>query len=261
MGASKAGRRATWVFLCALVGLSCETALGIDEKGWLERCQHNSDCRSGLVCAATPSYEPVFFCAAECQADFDCEARYGIAAFCYLDMGVCGRNCLTDEECPGDALCRQDWACTVPPEDYYDAVCGNTIQEGWEQCDHEDLAGATCADLNSAGTGLSCNADCTYNRSTCISCGDGVRTFGEDCDCGTNANFLPDYCTDINGGPDANCSTDCLSIPYCGDGFPSYDEECDCGMSPDFMPTGCPDINGGPNANCDENCLDISLPD
>lgn len=43
-------------------------------------------------------------------------------------------------------------------------------------------------------------------------CGNGRVGTGEQCDCGTDPNNLPPGCTDVNGGPDANCSTSCVRV-------------------------------------------------
>ena len=52
-------------------------------------------------------------------------------------------------------------------------VCGNNIKEPGEQCDGTDLGGATCQSLGYQGGTLSCNSDCTFNTSGCITGGGG----------------------------------------------------------------------------------------
>lgn len=47
--------------------------------------------------------------------------------------------------------------------------CGNGVAEGTEQCDGSDLAGATCVSRGFTGGTLSCNANCTFNTSSCTS--------------------------------------------------------------------------------------------
>ena len=152
------------------------------------------------------------------------------------------------------------WGCggceVVPDTPDKHRVCGNGVAEGDEECDLTDLRSNICADLVTGSSGtLSCTAYCRFDTSGCRMCGDGVRNFGEGCDCGTDPLWLPHDCTDINGGPNANCDTHCQKLAYCGDGVVDTGEECDCGENPMNLPVGCDDINGGPNANCGSDCM------
>jgi hypothetical protein len=47
------------------------------------------------------------------------------------------------------------------------SVCGNNKKETGEQCDGNDLGGATCQSLGYSGGTLSCRPDCTFNTSGC----------------------------------------------------------------------------------------------
>jgi len=60
-------------------------------------------------------------------------------------------------------------------------------------------------------------------------CGDGVLSFGEECDDG------------VNDGGYAECGTGCLLGPYCGDGItqPEFGEDCDVGPGGDATCRGC----------------------
>jgi cysteine-rich repeat protein len=73
-------------------------------------------------------------------------------------------------------------------------VCGNAVIEMHEDCEADDLAGATCESLGYSGTGLTCTDDCLFDASTCSICGDGVIEGDEQCD---DANLvLWDGCND-----------------------------------------------------------------
>ncbi len=58
------------------------------------------------------------------------------------------------------------------------SVCGNNIKEGSEQCDGSDLGGQSCVSRGFASGTLSCNANCTFNTSACVSGGGGGGSGG-----------------------------------------------------------------------------------
>jgi hypothetical protein len=65
-------------------------------------------------------------------------------------------------------------------------VCGDGHATDGEECDGDDLAGATCATFDADGD-LRCNAGCRFDLSACRSkarCGDGRVSFGEQCEPG-----------------------------------------------------------------------------
>ncbi|MEO0119450.1 MAG: dockerin type I repeat-containing protein [candidate division WOR-3 bacterium] len=47
-------------------------------------------------------------------------------------------------------------------------ICGNNIKENNEECDGPDLGGQSCISLGYSGGNLSCNSNCTFNVSQCI---------------------------------------------------------------------------------------------
>ncbi|GIW66546.1 MAG: hypothetical protein KatS3mg095_0444 [Candidatus Parcubacteria bacterium] len=47
-------------------------------------------------------------------------------------------------------------------------VCGNNLKEPGEECDDPDLGGQSCVSLGYSGGTLSCNSNCTFNTSQCI---------------------------------------------------------------------------------------------
>lgn len=58
--------------------------------------------------------------------------------------------------------------CTAP------ATCGDGVRQGVEQCDGTDFGGQTCLAQGFAGGNLACNANCSFNLSTCVGPRDGV---------------------------------------------------------------------------------------
>ena len=65
-------------------------------------------------------------------------------------------------------------------------------------------------------------------------CGDGIRTGGEECDCGDSTTTLssdPSCAGKGNDGSYGGCTSQCQYGPYCGDGVvdAAAGEECDFG--------------------------------
>ncbi len=89
-------------------------------------------------------------------------------------------------------------------------------------------------------------------RSQCSpTCGDGVKTYNEQCDDG------------VNNGAYGTCSPGCVLAPFCGDGVKNGPEECDDGKNQDIaygsarcapgckLPPGCGDGHLDPTEECD----------
>jgi cysteine-rich repeat protein len=97
-------------------------------------------------------------------------------------------------------------------------VCGDGVLGGGEECDGEDLGGATCESVSGGFEGglLKCSSSCRFDTSECIpeGCGNGVIDLGEECDDGNDDNT--DACLKV------------CRAAVCGDGFVwEGTEECD----------------------------------
>lgn len=69
-------------------------------------------------------------------------------------------------------------------------TCGNDIVETGEECDGNNLSGATCKDRGFDGGELLCSSECSFDETNCKNnvCGDGVLDPGEGCDDGNVKN-------------------------------------------------------------------------
>jgi len=117
------------------------------------------------------------------------------------------------------------------------SVCGNSTQEGLEQCDDQDLQNLGCQDLvGFTGGTLACYANCQFDTSGCTEpiCGDGTAEADEVCD---GNDLQSETCVslgqDFVGGTlgcNATCddwdTSGCVSN-ICGDAVVAGAEECD----------------------------------
>jgi hypothetical protein len=114
--------------------------------------------------------------------------------------------------------------------------CGDSIQQGQEQCDDADFNGGACDDFNSISGApfdsgsLLCTNECTIDTENCSLCGDGVITGAEVCD---SSALDGETCLSqgLDGGT-LGCNDDCSgfdesSCTDCGDGVIEGSEQCD----------------------------------
>lgn len=67
------------------------------------------------------------------------------------------------------ALADDDGVTLTVTVSEYSAVCSNNIVDAGEQCDGLALGGATCVSQGFSSGSLSCNSNCTFNTSSCVS--------------------------------------------------------------------------------------------
>lgn len=222
-------------------------------------------------------------------------------ANCLLDKTqcftiVCGDGVIEGaEECEGADLNGQsceslgfsggtltcDPNCLFDKSQCFSISCGDGVLNGDEECDcgqqgsqctAEQLGGATCSQFaapqngNYHGGNLACGSpqSCTYNKSGCTYCGDGVRNGPEACEGG---DLGGQTCQSLGyyGGTlscNANCTHNtggCFNV-VCGDGVCNGGEDsCSCPQDCPDDPNSCSPCECGLyNANwlcqCDSAC-------
>lgn len=173
----------------------------------------------------------------------------------------------------GDLACTA--TCTLDTSGCYEALCGDSIISGSEQCDGTNIAGATCASLGFApngGDAITCNDDCTFDTSECRDsiCGnENIEAGFEVCDgerfggrtCRTEGLFAgtlscDDECTAIG-------TDDCVPN-ICGNGTVEGEEVCDGTLASvtcrDLeVPEGDGETFAGGLIGCDASCFELDL--
>ena len=122
------------------------------------------------------------------------------------------------------------------------AACGDGVVSGTENCDGSLLDGKTCKDFGHTSGTLTCNTNCTFDYSKCVTvapvvCGDAAIGDGEQCD---GANLAGQTCASkgFNTGM-LKCSPTCTfdqsgcsntttpPAAVCGNGNVEANEQCD----------------------------------
>ncbi|MEM7159091.1 MAG: proprotein convertase P-domain-containing protein [Myxococcota bacterium] len=147
-----------------------------------------------------------------------------------------------DDSTTGGPMATTDEPETTDPG----PMCGDGTADPGENCDGDDLGGASCDSIGmdfNGGT-LACNADCTFDATACTSCGDGVADpgSGEDCDMADLGGMT---CADIDPtftgtlACDATCTFDTSS---CGVAGSTTVCSSPGAAIPDNDPTGLSDV-------------------
>ncbi len=167
-------------------------------------------------------------------------------------MSATGTGSTTEDEPTGTTANVSATDTQGGTETSTEAVCGDNMQEGTEECDDGNQV-----------DGDGCEANCT---NTAV-CGNGTIEAGEACDdsnvedgdecsadctvatpmddCGDGAIQDPEQCDDGNDVEGDGCEPNCTITPAeCGNNKVEVGEDCDDGN----------DVNGGPGDFCKNNC-------
>lgn len=206
----------------------------------------------------------------------------------------CGNGAIDDgEDCDGTELGGMDCVglglaggtlacsgCTFDTTMCADAICGDGVIGGAEECDcaggactPAGLQDQACTDMpapsggNFSGGALACDATCLIDESGCWACGDGTINEGEACD-GAALNGATCSGLGFDDGTVA-CNTSCAVDTsgcvdwVCGNGSCEPNEDsCSCaGDCPDDPNSCSPCQCGGDGGNCWCDAACVSLGD
>ncbi len=217
--------------------VSCDDKTTVTQScgdGFVDPGEECDGSTGGETCASLGHYNVVgtLTCRADCFYDrTSCGGRCGDNQVDAEDGEACDGTHLNGNSCVllgyhgGTLACAAD--CAGYDESDCEAAgrCGDGALQGeYEECEGEDLAGATCQTLGFYRGTLACAADCTYDAGGCAErCGDGViqASEGEVCD---GSNLDQETCETLGHNPgtlacDAACAFDFSGCDgRCGDG-------------------------------------------
>jgi hypothetical protein len=144
--------------------------------------------------------------------------------------------------------------------------CGNSVKDGSEMCDGEDLGGSSCTDVPGGFTGgsLACTSQCIFDTTACtmpVGCGDRVIGSEEQCEptdlggasCVSVGNFVGGV---LRCGADCRYDTrGCEASTTCGNGAINPGETCDGTNLNDKACTTVPGSFTGGTLTCGPLCL------
>ncbi len=148
---------------------------------------------------------------------------------------LAGQSCRSLGFAAGELACTERCTFDVSQCEDTPPLCGNSVLEPGEECDQEDLGGATCESLGFFGGQLLCDVSCLLDTSNCLllppTCGNGELDPDEECD---GADLAGQTCQSLGfGGGALACSQDCAfdttacTSSQCGNGQADPGEECD----------------------------------
>lgn len=176
-----------------------------------------------------------------------------------LNLASCSSG---EEDLCGNNICDSEETFQNCPQDCEESGCGNNVIDNDEQCDGTNLNEKECIDFGFTGGTLSCNNDCTFDKTACEgteeNCGNSEIDENEDCD-GEKLNSKTCELLGFTGG-DLSCNDDCsfdkTQCEGCGNGNIENDEECDV---ENFNNRNCMDFGFfGGDLKCSDDCKIIT---
>jgi FG-GAP repeat len=228
-----------------------------------EGCDHMDF--GGQTCATAGTFEQgTLACRADCSLDtsscIHCGDGHAQGSEACDGSDLHGKTCTSIDQgfVGGTLACANDCSfdvsgCTAPPN------CPNGEINAGEQCDGQNLNGATCSSATGGtlptGT-LTCGSGCQFDTHACYKCGDGALAGPEVCD-GSNLAGQTCVARGHDGGT-LTCASNCLGFNEnacsdCGDGRLESPELCD---GDNLNGRTCADVGpfSGGTLHCNGSC-------